>query len=51
MPGLVMLGSMRKPAEQAMREQTTKPHPSMASASAPASRILPSVSSCPDFLQ
>jgi hypothetical protein len=32
------------------REQACKQHPSMASASAPASRFLPCLSSCPDFL-
>jgi hypothetical protein len=45
-PGLVVLGSIRKQAEQA-----SKQHLSMASASAPASRFLPCLSSCPDFLQ
>jgi hypothetical protein len=44
-PGLVVLGSIRKQAEQA-----SKGHLSMASASAPASRLLPCVSSSPDFL-
>ena len=32
-------------------EQASKQHPSMASASAPASRSQPCLSSCPDFLQ
>jgi len=31
-------------------KQSSKQHPSMASASAPASKFLPCVSSCPDFL-
>ena len=44
-PGLVVLSSTGKQAEQA-----SKQHPSMASASAPASKFLPHVSSCPDFL-
>ena len=44
-PGLVVLGSLRKQAEQASRQ-----HPSMASASAPACRILFCLNSCPDFL-
>jgi hypothetical protein len=50
-PGLVVLGSTRKQAEQAMRKQASKQHPSTASASAPASRLLPCLSSWPDFLQ
>jgi hypothetical protein len=45
-PGLVVLGSIRKQAEQA-----SKQHSSMVSASAPASRFLPCLSSCPDILQ
>jgi hypothetical protein len=45
-PGLVVMGFYRKPAEQA-----SKQHPSMASASVPASRFLPCLSSCPDFFQ
>jgi hypothetical protein len=45
-------GFYKKAAEQAMDgEQASKPNPSMASASAPGSRFLPCVSSCPDFLQ
>ena len=44
-PGLLVLGSIRKQAEQA-----SKQYPSMASASAPASGVLHGVSSCPDFL-
>jgi hypothetical protein len=40
-PGLVVLGSIRKQAEQTMRGQASKQDPSMASASAPASRFLP----------
>jgi hypothetical protein len=35
--GLVVLGSIRKQAEQASGKQASKEHPSMASASAPAS--------------
>jgi hypothetical protein len=41
--GLVVLDSVRK--------QASKQHPSKASASAPASRFLPCLSSCSDFLQ
>jgi hypothetical protein len=48
MPGLAVLGSIGKQAEQTMEN---KQHSSMASASAPASWLLPCVSSCPDFLQ
>jgi hypothetical protein len=33
------------------KEQARHQHPSMASASVPASRFLPCLSSCPDFLQ
>ena len=44
-PGLVVLGFIRKQAEQASKQD-----PSMASASAPASKFLPCVSSCPGFL-
>ena len=44
--GQVVLGSIRKQAEQA-----SKLHTSMASAVAPASMFLPCLSSCPDFLQ
>ena len=36
-PGLVVLGSIREQAEQAMGKQASKEHLSMASASAPAS--------------
>jgi hypothetical protein len=52
-PGLVVLGSIRKQAEEAMRHKpaSSTPSPSMASAAAPASRFLPCLSSCPDFLQ
>ena len=48
-PGLVVLGSIREQAEQ-----VSKQHPSMASASAPASKFLPSVpglTSCGDEQQ
>ena len=48
--GLAVLGSIRKQAEQ-NREQASKQHASMASASAPASRFWPCLSSCLDFLQ
>ena len=48
-PGLVILGSIRKQAEQSHWKQTSKQHPFMASASAPASRFLLCVNSCPDF--
>jgi hypothetical protein len=62
-PGLVFMGSMRKQAEQARgskaasniplwprtQKQAIKQHLSMAYASAPASKFLPSVNSCPDF--
>jgi hypothetical protein len=48
--GLVVLGSIRKQAEQARGNTSVSSAPSMASASAPASRFLPCVSSCPDFL-
>ena len=44
-PGLEVLGSIRKQAEQA-----SKQHPFLASASAPASRSLPCWSFYPDFL-
>jgi hypothetical protein len=43
-PRLVVLASIRKQAE----EQGSKQHPSMGSASAPASRFPPCLSSCPD---
>ena len=43
--GLVVLGSIREQAEQASKE-----HPSMASASAPASKFLPFLNSCPNVL-
>jgi hypothetical protein len=50
-PGLVVLGSIRKQAEQAMhREQAIKQYFSLVSASALDSRFLPCLSSCPDFL-
>lgn len=42
-PGLVVLRSIRKQAEQAIGEQASKQHPSMASASASASRFHPSI--------
>jgi hypothetical protein len=45
-PGLTVLGSIRKKTELAGKQ-----HPSMASASALASRILRCLSSCPDVLQ
>jgi hypothetical protein len=40
-PGQVVLGYKRKKAGQAMEEQASKQHPSMASASASASKFLP----------
>ena len=41
-PGLVVLASIRKQAEQAMGNKPLRStHPSLASASAPASRFLP----------
>jgi hypothetical protein len=46
-PGMMVLGSIRKQAEQG---RGSKPVSSMASASAPASKFLPCVSSYPDFL-
>ena len=49
-PGLVALGSIRKQSEQAMRRKSVSSTPSMTSASAPVSRFLPCLSSCPDFL-
>ena len=49
-PGLVVLGSIRKQAEEAMGK-VSKQHPSMASASSPASRFQPCLTSCFDFLQ
>jgi hypothetical protein len=49
--GLVVLGSIRKQLEQSPGEQASKQHPSMASASAPASRFLPCLSPCSGFLQ
>ena len=50
-PRLVVLGSKRKQAEQVMLSKLSKQHASMASTSAIVSRLLPSLSSCPDFLQ
>lgn len=49
-PGLVVLVSIKKQAKQAMGSKSVAAAPSMASPSAPASEILPCVSSCPDFL-
>jgi hypothetical protein len=40
-PGLIVLGSIRKQAEQARRSKPSKWHPSMASELAPISRFLP----------
>ena len=45
-PKLAVLGAKRKQAEQASEQRS-----SVASASAPEFRFLPSVSSCFDFLQ
>ena len=50
-PGLVVLGSLKKAGCVSYNEQASKEHPSMVSASAPASKFLPCLSSCPDFLQ
>jgi len=51
-PGLVVLGSIRKQTEKAMgASPVSSINPSMASTSAPASRILPCLSACPDFFQ
>lgn len=47
--GLVVLGVIRKQAQQVMR--ISKQHSTMASASAPTSKVLPCLSSCPDFSQ
>ena len=44
-PGIVVLGPIRKQTEQASKQPS-----SMVSASAPASRFLPCLSFCPDFL-
>jgi hypothetical protein len=38
--GLVVLGSIREQVEQAIGKQASKEHPSMASASAPASLLV-----------
>jgi hypothetical protein len=48
---LVVLGSIRKQAEQATVSMAVSSTPSMASASAPASMFRPCLSPCPDFLQ
>ena len=45
----IIQGCIREQAEKPW-EQASRQHPSMTSASAPASRFLPSLSSCPDFL-
>jgi hypothetical protein len=50
-PGLVVLGSVRKQTEQGRGSKpVSSTHRSMASASAPASKFLSCVSFCPDFL-
>jgi hypothetical protein len=49
-PGVVVLSSIRKQAEKAKGSKSESNIPSMGSASAPASRLLPCVSSSPDFL-
>jgi hypothetical protein len=49
-PGLIVLGSIRKQAKQGRRKQASKQHSSMASASASASKFLSCVSSSPDLL-
>jgi hypothetical protein len=47
---LVVLGSIRKQAEQARESKpVSNIHPSMTSASTPASRFLPWLSSCSEF--
>jgi len=48
-PGQMVLGSIRKQADR-HEEQASKEHPSMVSASAPASGFLLCLSFCPDFL-
>jgi len=45
-----LVGSPRFHMKASHEEQASKQHSSMASASAPAFRFLPCVSSCPDFL-
>ena len=49
-PGLVVLGSIKKAGRASLGKQFNKQHPSMASASAPASKFLPCVSNRSDFL-
>jgi len=51
-PGLGVQHSIKQQIEQASHEeQSIKQHPSMASASASASRFLPWLNSSPDFFQ
>ena len=49
-PGLGVLGSIRKQAEKNQEKQSRKQHSSMASVLSPASKFLPYVSSSLDFL-
>jgi len=49
-PRLGLLGSMRKRAEQAMGSKTVNSNAPMTSASAPASKFLTCLHSCPKFL-
>jgi len=48
-PGLVALGSIGKETEKARTSKPSYIAPSMASASAVASRFFPCLTSCPDF--
>jgi hypothetical protein len=50
-PGLVVLGSIRKQGEQARGSKPVSSTHSMVTASVPASRFLPCVRSCSDLLQ
>lgn len=47
---LLALASVKKQTVQARESKPVKQHPSMASAEATTSTILPCLSSCPDFL-
>ena len=49
-PKLVVLGSIRKQVEQAMRNEPVSSMPLWSLHRAPASRILPCLSSCTDIL-
>jgi hypothetical protein len=48
--GLLVLDSITKQTEQAKENQASAQHSSIASVSSPATKFLPCVSSCPDFL-